>query len=40
VAIGNIQKSVTFMIDVLSGELKLEAGLHAHDAVPDETEGA
>ena len=37
VAIGNIQKSVTFMIDVLSGELKLEAGLHAHDEVPGET---
>jgi biopolymer transport protein ExbB len=32
VVIGNIQKSVTFMIDVLSGELKLEAGVHSHDA--------
>jgi biopolymer transport protein ExbB len=32
VVIGNIQKSVTFMIDVLSGELKLEAGVHTHDA--------
>jgi biopolymer transport protein ExbB len=37
VAVGNIQKSVTFMIDVLSGELKLEAGLHAHDQPPEET---
>jgi biopolymer transport protein ExbB len=40
VAIGNIQKSVTFMIDVLSGELKLEAGLHAHDVAPDESGAA
>jgi len=31
VAIGNIQKSVTFMIDVLSGELKLEGAVHSHD---------
>ena len=31
VAVGNIQKSVTFMIDVLSGELKLEGAVHSHD---------
>jgi biopolymer transport protein ExbB/TolQ len=36
VVIGNIQKSVTFMIDVLSGELKLEAGVHTHDAVQED----
>jgi biopolymer transport protein ExbB len=28
VAIGNIQKQVTFMIDILSGELKLEGATH------------
>ena len=39
VAIGNIQKSVTFMIDVLSGELKLEGAVHAHD-LPAEEEAA
>ena len=36
VAIGNIQKSVTFMIDVLSGELKLEGAVHSHDLPPEE----
>jgi biopolymer transport protein ExbB len=36
VAIGNIQKSVTFMIDVLSGELKLESATHSHDLPPEE----
>jgi len=39
VAIGNIHKSVTFMIDVLSGELKLEGAVHAHD-LPAEEEAA
>jgi biopolymer transport protein ExbB len=39
VAIGNIQKSVTFMIDVLSGELKLEGAVHTHD-LPAEEEAA
>lgn len=39
VAIGNIQKSVTFMIDVLSGELKLEGAVHTHD-LPAEEESA
>lgn len=34
VVIGNIQKSVTFMIDVLSGELKLEGAVHSHE-LPD-----
>ncbi len=36
VAVGNIQKSVTFMIDILSGELKLESATHPHDEVPPE----
>jgi len=36
VAIGNIQKAVTFMIDVLSGELKLESAVHSHEAPPAE----
>jgi len=36
VAIGNIQKSVTFMIDVLSGELKLEGAVHSHDMSGEE----
>ncbi len=36
VAIGNIQKAVTFMIDVLSGELKLEGAVHAHDLPVEE----
>lgn len=36
VAIGNIQKSVTFMIDVLSGELKLEGAVHSHDLAAEE----
>jgi biopolymer transport protein ExbB len=36
VAIGNIQKSVTFMIDVLSGELKLEGAVHSHELPPEE----
>jgi biopolymer transport protein ExbB len=36
VAIGNIQKSVTFMIDVLSGELKLESAAHAYEEAPPE----
>lgn len=31
VTVGNIQKSVTFMIDVLSGELKLEGASHTYD---------
>ena len=39
VAIGNIQKSVTFMIDVLSGELKLEGAVHSHD-LPSEDQAA
>jgi biopolymer transport protein ExbB len=39
VAIGNIQKAVTFMIDVLSGELKLEGAVHSHD-LPADTESA
>jgi biopolymer transport protein ExbB len=39
VAIGNIQKSVTFMIDVLSGELKLEGAVHSHE-LPAEEETA
>lgn len=38
VAIGNIQKSVTFMIDVLSGELKLEGAVHSHDLPAEEPE--
>lgn len=37
VAIGNIQKAVTFMIDVLSGELKLESAVHSHEIPPAET---
>jgi len=36
VAIGNIQKSVTFMIDVLSGELKLEGAVHSHELTAEE----
>lgn len=32
VSIGNIQKAITFMIDVLSGELKLEGAIHSHEA--------
>jgi len=36
VAIGNIQKSVTFMIDVLSGELKLESAAHAYEEASPE----
>jgi biopolymer transport protein ExbB len=36
VAIGNIQKSVTFMIDVLSGELKLTSAAHAYEQAPPE----
>ena len=36
VAIGNIQKSVTFMIDVLSGELKLEGAVHSHELPAEE----
>lgn len=36
IAIGNIQKAVTFMIDVLSGELKLEGAIHSHEAPPEE----
>jgi biopolymer transport protein ExbB len=32
VAIGNIQKQVTFMIDILSGELKLEGATHPPEA--------
>lgn len=36
VVIGNIQKSVTFMIDVLSGELKLEGAVHSHELPADE----
>ncbi|MFM7375448.1 MAG: MotA/TolQ/ExbB proton channel family protein [Chthoniobacterales bacterium] len=36
VAIGNIQKAVTFMIDVLSGELKLESAVHSHELPPEE----
>jgi biopolymer transport protein ExbB len=36
VAVGNIQKQVTFMIDILSGELKLESATHPHlEAQPD-----
>lgn len=34
VAVGNIQKQVTFMIDILSGELKLESATHPHHEVP------
>ncbi|MBE2179102.1 MAG: MotA/TolQ/ExbB proton channel family protein [Chthoniobacterales bacterium] len=38
VVIGNIQKSVTFMIDVLSGELKLDSAAHAYEqAEPEQT---
>ena len=40
VAIGNIQKSVTFMIDVLSGELKLESAAHSHEIPAAEEEAA
>ncbi len=36
VAIGNIQKQVTFMIDILSGELKLESATHPHEELPPE----
>jgi hypothetical protein len=36
VAIGNIQKQVTFMIDILSGELKLESATHPHEEYPPE----
>ena len=36
VAVGNIQKSVTFMIDVLTGELKLEGAVHSHDLPAEE----
>jgi biopolymer transport protein ExbB len=36
VAIGNIQKQVTFMIDILSGELKLEGATHPHEEPPEE----
>jgi len=32
VAVGNIQKQVTFMIDILSGELKLEGATHPSEA--------
>lgn len=32
VAVGNIQKQVTFMIDILSGELKLEGAAHPSEA--------
>ncbi len=32
VLVGNIQKSVTFAIDILSGELKLESATHAVEA--------
>ncbi len=34
VAMGNIQKSVTFMIDILSGELKLESATHSSGEIP------
>jgi biopolymer transport protein ExbB len=34
VAIGNIQKQVTFMIDILSGELKLQSATHPHEEPP------
>jgi biopolymer transport protein ExbB len=34
VAIGNIQKQITFMIDILSGELKLESATHPHEELP------
>jgi biopolymer transport protein ExbB len=36
VAIGNIQKAATFMIDVLSGELKLESAVHSHEVAAEE----
>jgi biopolymer transport protein ExbB len=36
VAIVNIQKQVTFMIDILSGELKLESATHPHEELPPE----
>jgi biopolymer transport protein ExbB len=32
VAVGNIQKQVTFMIDIISGELKLEGATHPPEA--------
>ena len=37
VAIGNIQKAATFMIDVLSGELKLESAVHSHEIPAEES---
>lgn len=37
VAVGNIQKQVTFMIDILSGELKLASATHPHEELPGET---
>lgn len=36
VIIGNIQKSVTYMIDVLSGELKLESAAHTYESAAPE----
>jgi len=36
VAIGNIQKQITFMIDILSGELKLASATHPHEEAPPE----
>lgn len=40
VAVGNIQKTVTFMIDVLSGELKLEGAAQSHDLPEEEAAAA
>lgn len=40
VATGNIQKQVTFMIDILSGELKLESATHPHEESPPPEEEA
>ena len=36
VAVGNIQKQITFMIDILSGELKLASATHPHEEAPPE----
>lgn len=36
VAVGNIQKQVTFMIDILSGELKLQSATHPQQETPPE----
>lgn len=38
IAITEIQKSATFLIDVLSGELKLEEAVHPTTETASETE--